>query len=79
MKIKVIALSSFAHGAEMYHEGRPGEFTKGEADDLEKAGLVEIVKGDSADEDLVGKMDDAPQNKMAEPVSNKAIKNHKAK
>jgi hypothetical protein len=45
-KIQVTAISSFMHGRVHMQAGETGEFSKGDADDLAKAGLVHV--GDSA-------------------------------
>lgn len=93
MKSNVKALTSFVHGRVKMEEGDEHEFTKAEADELFKAGLVmhvtyeqEAEKSAFADEDvgdLLGegeqKMDDAPENKMEAAPKNKAEPKAKAK
>lgn len=88
MKTKAIALDSFAHGARQYAAGDSGEFSKGEAEELRKAGLVSfedaapqtgVADSKPAEddlEDLVGgdKADPAPQNKMEPAPANKGKK-----
>ncbi len=61
MNTKVKALSSFVHGRVQLQQGQEAEFTKGDADELAKSGLVEIVGGG----------EDHTETKMAEPVENK--------
>lgn len=72
MKVKAIAKTHFVHGNTPYAEGEPGEFTKAEAHDMEKSGLI-TIGDDVTEEDMLGgvKMDDAPANKMAETADNK--------
>lgn len=90
MKVQIKALDGFSHGALLAAPG--GEYTmnKGDADDLVKIGLAEILP--AAEEaptgvtdskpaeddlaDLVGgeKMDDAPLNKMEPAPANKGKK-----
>lgn len=83
--MKITALDSFAHGRIQYVKGDPVEVSKGEAEDLRKAGLVTVgtddgpkTATDSQDDldDLVGgeKMDEAPKNKMAPAPANKGKK-----
>lgn len=64
-KIQVTAISSFMHGRVHMNAGETGEFSKGDAEDLEKAGLVRV--GDSAQSEQTG--DPGPQ---AAPVVNDA-------
>lgn len=63
----MIATDSFYHGRTHYHKGDVVEVTKGESEDLQKAGLI-------TEEDLIGgdKMAPITSNKMEKPVSNKA-------
>lgn len=72
MKVKAIAKTHFVHGNTPYAEGQPGEFTKAEAHDMEKSGLI-TVGDDVTEEDMLGnvKMDDAPANKMSDAPDNK--------
>lgn len=86
MKIKVKAITSVMHGRHHMQAGDELEVTKGEADELQKAGLVQIVGEQEAAaqpgtpdtkvaaEDLTGveKMEDEPQNKMEPAPENKA-------
>lgn len=76
MKIKVKALQRFFHGRQMADAGGEYEFTKGDAEQMEKNGLVEIVgESDPAETKMAdpveNKMADAPDNKMERPTSNK--------
>lgn len=83
MQVQVKALDSFAHGRLDAHKGGEYPMSKGEADDLRKAGLVEIIGADDSApktatdsqgaDDLLGdaKSDAAPQNKMAPAPANK--------
>lgn len=74
MKTKVKALQKFYHGNKMVEQGKRADFTKGEADELAKAGLVEVVEekpiGTPRLQDV--KMEDAPENKMADAPRNKS-------
>lgn len=85
MKTKVKAVTSFVHGRTYMRSGDEAEFTKGEAEDLEKVGLVQRLDADGqtapADEqddasDMLGgdeeKADSAPSNKMEPEPKNKA-------
>jgi hypothetical protein len=87
MKTKITALTSFMHGRIHAHAGDELEVSKGEADDLVKAGMAEAAEvaaesqpeeqtaaPDDGVDDLLGdaKMDDAPQNKMEAEPDNKA-------
>lgn len=79
MHVKATALDSFFHGRKGYAAGDPVILSKGEAADMEKSGLVEIVSEHEGDEeeDLLGeggKMEAAPQNKMEKAPANKAGK-----
>lgn len=62
MKVKVKAATSFMHGRVIAHVGDEVELTKGEADELRAAGLVQ---------DAEVKAEPAPENKMDEPPVNK--------
>lgn len=77
-KVTVKALDSFHHGRLNAVRDAIYTMSKGEADDLKKAGLVEEV-GDAADDDvddLVGgaKMEPITSNKMEAKPENKAAK-----
>jgi len=74
MKTKVKALQKFYHGNKMVEQGRPDHFSKGEAEELAKAGLVEIVDDKAIDTPRLQdvKMADAPENKMADTPANKS-------
>lgn len=64
MKVsKIKALDKFAHGRLHMNAGDTDKIEASEAEELRKAGLVEIVGDD--EEDLIG------GEKMAEPVKNK--------
>ena len=74
MRINVKAKSSFYHGNQSLTEGQEAQFFKYEAEDLEKAGLVEIIgeaQPEQAEESGV-KMEEAPLNKMADAPANKS-------
>ncbi len=71
MKVNAKVKVPFYHGNKQFAEGDNGEFTKAEAHDLEKSGLIEI--GSDVDPDQAEtKMADAPENKMADAPSNKS-------
>lgn len=74
MKTKVKALQKFYHGNKMVEQGKRADFTKGEADELAKAGLVEVVEDKAIEAPRLQdvKMADAPENKMAEAPANKS-------
>lgn len=74
MKTKVKALETFYHGKDRAEIGGEYQFTKGDAEDLAKAGLVEIVEDKAIDTPRLQdvKMADAPENKMAEAHANKS-------
>lgn len=74
MKTKVKALQTFVHGRERAEIDGEYQFTKGDAEDLAKAGLVEIVEEKAIETPRLQdvKMEDAPENKMAEAPSNKS-------
>jgi hypothetical protein len=68
MKVRVKALDTFSHGP--HHPARGDEFSmnKGEAEDLAKSGLVQILTDeqegdDKAAEQHENKMEAAPANK----------------
>lgn len=69
MKVNATVKSPFYHGNRPFAQGETGEFTKAEAHDLEKAGLVEVT-GDVEEPSV--KMSDAPENKMADAPANKS-------
>lgn len=74
MKVKATVKSHFVHGNQPFAEGDTGEFTKAEATDLEKSGLIVIGEDAPAEEDLLGdgeKMAGTPENKMADAPRNK--------
>ena len=92
MEVKVKALDSFCHGPLHAHIGAEYPMQKATADELVKAGLVEILPTtdttqtgvtDSQEDldDLVGgeKMAEAPENKMEPAVSNKTAAVQKPK
>lgn len=67
MNVDVKAKSAVAHGRHSAVRGETFPVTKGEAEELQKAGLVEIV-GDAQPQEkqapeVENKMDDAPANK----------------
>lgn len=69
MKVNATIKSPFYHGNQPFAEGETGQFTKAEAHDLEKSGLIEVT-GD-AEPEVEAKMADAPENKMVKSTSNK--------
>lgn len=73
MHTKVKALTSFVHGATVLSHGQEAHFTKGDAEELAKSGLVEIVTHDDSDS-LLGdeKMAGDIDNKMAKAPANKS-------
>jgi hypothetical protein len=71
MITKMKAVTSFVHGNKKYDEGDDVEVTKGDADGLEKAGLVVSAEDQRAEVEADGKMDSAPQNKMEPDPANK--------
>jgi hypothetical protein len=92
MKTKVTATTSFMHGRVHAHAGDELEVTKGEAEDLVKAGLAadqgavpqEAAPTPQADgdvDDLLGdaKMDGEVENKMDAAPSNKGSTKSTAK
>jgi hypothetical protein len=83
MKTKVTVLDSFVHGRHDYKRGQETTFSKPEAEELEKAGLV-TIGGEAADDgvdDLLGseKMEPLTLNKMEQAPDNKAAGKAKAK
>lgn len=74
MKTKVKVKEIFYHGKTPYAIGDEPEFTKGEADELAKAGLVQVVEDKPIDTPRLQdvKMADTPENKMAEAPANKS-------
>ena len=76
-KVTVKALDSFSHGRLNAVRDQKYTMNQGDADDLKKAGLVEI-EGDAADDeldDLVGgKAEPMTANKMEAKPANKAEK-----
>lgn len=70
MNVQVKALDSFAHGRVSAHRNETVTLNKGDAEELAKLGLVEILddKAPAAE----AKMEDAPKNKMADAPTNKA-------
>lgn len=76
-KVKVKALDSFSHGRLNAVGGVSYTINQGDADDLKKAGLVEI-EGEAAEEevdDLVGgKAEPVTSNKMEAKPANKGAK-----
>lgn len=73
-KVKIKAVTSFSHGNLDATMGGTYSLNKGDAQELEKIGLAEIVTGDDTEEpeqpdpaDLLGDDDE----KAAEPVENK--------
>jgi hypothetical protein len=81
-KVKVTALTSFAHGNVDAHKGGVYSIPAGEVDDLVKGGFVERVGDDAAPaapaeddaSDLLGKAEAAPENKMEAAPENKSAK-----
>lgn len=76
MKTKVVVLDSFMHGRTHYVRNEATTFSKPEAEELEKKGLVRIEGEAAADEgvdDLLGagKMEPLTSNKMASAPDNK--------
>jgi len=83
MKVRIKAVQSFAHNNLDAHAGREYPMNKGDADELEKRGFVEILKDDpptgdtdSQTDDLLGDSKAAPEvdNKMESAPDNKAAK-----
>jgi len=78
-KVKVKALDAFSHGRLNTRPGETYTMSTGDAEDLEKLGLVKI-EGEAADEevdDLVGdgkKMAPLTSNKMEAKHENKGAK-----
>lgn len=74
MKVKATVKSHFVHGNQSFAEGDTGQFTKAEAADLEKSGLITVGE-DVTEEDLLGdgeKQAPAVENKMAPAARNKS-------
>lgn len=71
MKVNATVKSPFYHGNKPFAEGDMRQFTKAEAHDLEKSGLIEIG-GEVSEDEQETKMADAPENKMAEAPANKS-------
>lgn len=71
MKVNAKVKTPFYHGNKPFAEGGNGEFTKAEAHDLEKSGLIEIGS-EVESEPVETKMAEAPENKMAEAPANKS-------
>lgn len=70
MQVNATVKSPFYHGNKPYAEGDSAKFTKAEANDLEKSGLIEI--GGDAEEETEAKMEPAVDNKMADAPANKS-------
>lgn len=73
MNVSVKVTSAFVHGNKPYAVGDTAEFTKTEAADMAKTGLIEVI-GDAEPSANGAKMDDAVQNKMANATANKSTK-----
>lgn len=73
MNVQVKALDSFAHGRVSAHRNDTVTLNKGDAEELAKLGLVEILD-DNAAAAPETKMEAAPKNKMADAPVNKAAK-----
>ena len=77
MKTTVIAVSSFMHGRVHMTAGETGEFSKGDAEDLEKAGLVRVegsaqpAQPSDPEPQTTHEDDDILGDKAADPVENK--------
>jgi hypothetical protein len=78
MQTKVKALDSFFHGRVSAERGSEYQFPKGEADELVKAGLAEIVSHDDGEAQEPAPADEKMsvqlENKMAESPANKRAK-----
>jgi len=72
MKVNATVKVPFYHGNKPYAENEQGQFTKAEAHDLEKSGLIEV--GSDVESETQAKMAEAPENKMADAPANKRIK-----
>lgn len=70
--IEVKALDSFLHGKHDVVRDQKFKLAKADAEDLEKAGLVEIMEEDKPEAET--KMQPAVENKMAEAPANKRTK-----
>lgn len=69
--VKIKALDAFAHGRIIMAPGQIATINAGDAGDLERAGLVEII-GESPDaDDLIGKAATVVSNKMQPKTPNK--------
>lgn len=80
MKISVKAATHFAYGSRVYATGDTMEVTKGEADELEKAGLITLGEATGEQEaEPAEKMADDVENKMADAPANKASTTTKKK
>lgn len=71
MTVEVKALDAFLHGKFDVKRNDTFHTNKHDADDLLKAGLVELVE-EKAAPDTETKMEAAPKNKMADAPTNKA-------
>lgn len=71
MTVEVKALDSFLHGKFDVKRGDMFKTNKPDAEDLVKAGLVEMVEEKAAPA-AEAKMEAAPKNKMADAPTNKA-------
>lgn len=82
MKTQAKALQNFQHGRLTAEAGAEYEFTKGDAADLAKAGLVEVIDEQPAPQasrepavtEVTTKMADDVHNKMDEPAINKTVR-----
>lgn len=83
MKTEVKVLTRFTHGRDTYEADQPDvSFTKGDAEGLAKAGLVEVIEEQSAPQaarepavtEVAPKMAGDVQNKMDEPSINKTVR-----
>lgn len=75
MNVDVKALTAVAHGRYSVTRGETFQVTKGEAEELQKSGLVEIV-GDAPQQEkqapeVENKMEDAPANKAVTTAKRK--------
>lgn len=82
MKTQAKALQNFQHGRLTAEAGTQYEFSKGDAADLVKAGLVEVIDEQPAPQvarepavtEVATKMAVDVQNKMDEPSINKTVR-----
>lgn len=74
MTVEVKALDAFLHGKFDVKRNDTFHTNKHDADDLVRAGLVEIMEGEKAAPAAEIKMEAAPKNKMADAPVNKAAK-----